>query len=425
MVYSSSIILNLDLVHRVRFCFSPWIGIALSAILTQACQESPNSKTHAFGTEVTKSSSMLNSQFNLSGDPVSSTVVDFDAQLCTNHRLGIIVFDAANERVLSCQSDGWIEVSIPGPQGEQGPAGPQGLIGEQGPIGPAGPQGQMGPAGEQGEMGPQGPVGDAGQQGDPGPAGPQGSPGLSVAPFTIVNGNHSAQSNESLLIEASSNFTLTLPANPSPGDYVILRRGPTFSDAAKVTIDPNFSKIKGQSLTPDETGGFSFTGDTGELYYLSPEYGWFSVPSESLFKTGPARYWRLINITLPSGGGFLEISELNLLDNLTNLTTAAISSSDVPTNPLSNLYDQNTATRCYWSSGTVQNSGFWIQFDFGLGNETSVTGIKQGGYDNSARFMTGFTIQKSDDGILWTTVSSKANLTYPGNNTLSATYQIP
>jgi len=54
--------------------------------------------------------------------------------------------------------------SIPGPQGEPGPAGPQGA---QGPIGP------------QGEPGPQGPVGPQGEQG------PQGDPGESALEFAI------------------------------------------------------------------------------------------------------------------------------------------------------------------------------------------------------------------------------------------------
>ncbi len=73
----------------------------------------------------------------------------------------------------------------PGPQGPQGEEGPRGAQGPKGDTGPQGPQGEPGPAGPQGDPGPAGPQGEpgpAGPQGEPGPAGPQGDPGPQGVP---------------------------------------------------------------------------------------------------------------------------------------------------------------------------------------------------------------------------------------------------
>lgn len=87
---------------------------------------------------------------------------------------------------------------IRGPEGEEGPPGPLGPLGpvgtpgEAGAPGPSGEPGEAGPAGAAGKTGaegPRGPAGEAGPAGDPGPAGPQGPPGETgpaIATFTFT-----------------------------------------------------------------------------------------------------------------------------------------------------------------------------------------------------------------------------------------------
>ncbi|MEM9215341.1 MAG: hypothetical protein AAGD25_13460 [Cyanobacteria bacterium P01_F01_bin.150] len=72
------------------------------------------------------------------------------------------------------------ETGAQGPQGEQGEkgeTGAQGLQGEQGETGAQGPQGETGAQGPQGETGAQGPQGETGAQGPQGETGAQGPQG--------------------------------------------------------------------------------------------------------------------------------------------------------------------------------------------------------------------------------------------------------
>lgn len=136
---------------------------------------------------------------------------------------------------------------------------------------------------------------------------------------------------------------------------------------------------------------------------------------------GEHRYWRIKDIT--TGASYLEISELQVFDGEINITSLATkTSSHVPIESFSNLFDGLLNTRCYWTEAIVEGGSFWIQFDFGLGFERSINGVKQGGFDTSGRHMHAFTLEYSDDGSTWFSAGSKSGLTYPGNNTLSALY---
>jgi hypothetical protein len=137
----------------------------------------------------------------------------------------------------------------------------------------------------------------------------------------------------------------------------------------------------------------------------------------SRFKGSP-RYWRIIDVTVP--GTFLELSELQFLAGAT-VISGTYTSNVAPTNPISRLSDGLLNASCYWTQAQAQNAAFYIQIDAGAAG-ASVNGVKQGGFDNSSRTMTAFTLQSSVDGLSWVTVGSKSGLAYPGNNTLSVTY---
>jgi len=99
-----------------------------------------------------------------------------------NHNFEELEADIANIPA-GPQGPAGADSTVPGPQGDTGPAG---AAGPQGPAGAAGPQGSAGAAGPQGATGPQGSAGAAGPQGATGPqgpagaAGPQGAAGVSL-----------------------------------------------------------------------------------------------------------------------------------------------------------------------------------------------------------------------------------------------------
>lgn len=136
------------------------------------------------------------------------------------------------------------------------------------------------------------------------------------------------------------------------------------------------------------------------------------------------RYWRFINLDVLDAT-FFEISELQLLVDATVVSEGKTYASSVAPDGLviGNLFDGNTSTRCYWTITHAEDPGFYISID--LGSDMEVNGVKQAGFDDSARYMQGFTLQYSDDNANWTTATTKSGLTYPGNNTLSSTYSVP
>ncbi len=141
---------------------------------------------------------------------------------------------------------------------------------------------------------------------------------------------------------------------------------------------------------------------------------------------GAHRYWRIVDITIP-GGGFFEISEIRVFENSVDVTADATktSSSAPGFGSLSHLFDNNLSTRPWWTEAIAEDPAFWIQLDFGFGGDRAIDGLKQGGFDNSLRYMSGFSVEHSDNGTDWTLFATKSGLTYPGNNTLSSEYALP
>jgi len=136
---------------------------------------------------------------------------------------------------------------------------------------------------------------------------------------------------------------------------------------------------------------------------------------------GP-RYWRVTSIQ--TDGGFLEISELQMLEDSVVSAPATVTYSIGTDN--GELYDGNLTTRVFWAEVDVEvGESFWIKFDFGPGAGKNINGVKQGGYDNSLRHMHEFTLQWSSNDSDWTPLGTKTGLTYPGNNTLSSEYTFP
>ncbi|GAB1266743.1 discoidin domain-containing protein [Aurantivibrio infirmus] len=135
------------------------------------------------------------------------------------------------------------------------------------------------------------------------------------------------------------------------------------------------------------------------------------------------QYWRINGMTV--NDLYLELSELELsLVDDTNLNSlATVTTSNAPNGGVGNVLDGNLTSRAWWYSSDTNTAAFYIQWDFG-GSPQAVAQVRQAGYDNSARFMTEFSLQYSDDGVTWTTQSTQTGLTYPGNYTYSEYYDV-
>lgn len=141
----------------------------------------------------------------------------------------------------------------------------------------------------------------------------------------------------------------------------------------------------------------------------------------SLHPSVAARYWRIVGLTTATSSPF-EPSELQfLVDGVRQLPSAA-SSSNTPSGPLSNLYNDTytAASSCQWTKAIAEAPGFFIRYD--LGSAKLVNGVKQGFISVNTRFMTAFTLQYSIDDVVWNTVGSKSGLTYEGSEILSSLY---
>jgi len=134
--------------------------------------------------------------------------------------------------------------------GAQGPQGPSGAQGPQGPSG-ASVTGAQGPQGVTGAQGPQGPSGASvtGAQGPQGPSGALTAWAVKSTTYTAVNGDR-------LIANTSAGvFTITLPATPVTGAYVVITDANNWS-ANNLTVARNGSTIEGyaQDLVLDQKG---------------------------------------------------------------------------------------------------------------------------------------------------------------------------
>lgn len=129
------------------------------------------------------------------------------------------------------------------------------------------------------------------------------------------------------------------------------------------------------------------------------------------------RYWRWINIAVD--GGYLEISELRVVNGSTRLP-ATMSTGTTPSTGAgteANLADDSLDTRAFWTAAAAEDSGFfWIRAD--LGSAQTVTGMQLGAFDTADRYPTDITMQWADDPSgPWTTFGSWSGMTYPGDKT--------
>lgn len=133
------------------------------------------------------------------------------------------------------------------------------------------------------------------------------------------------------------------------------------------------------------------------------------------------RYWRLVNATANTNTanvdttavGYVKLDEIELIvDNgaeyqavqtYATLTATSQDSGNSPT--VLNDGNVNPAIEgCSWDAATVADPSFYIQWDFGIGGERRLVGIRQYAASGTNSFMGtfgSFVIEASDDAIVW------------------------
>ena len=129
-------------------------------------------------------------------------------------------------------------------------------------VGPGGATGSTGPAGASGIQGPTG-----GASGPQGPVGASGASGVgasgALAPWIVKTSDYTMSNGERVLANTTSAaFTITLPANPTAGYYLVISDGGNWAEH-NLTLARNGSSI--ESINDDVI--LTIKGITVELIY--------------------------------------------------------------------------------------------------------------------------------------------------------------
>lgn len=146
-------------------------------------------------------------------------------------------------------------------------------------------------------------------------------------------------------------------------------------------------------------------------YTLSDEY---IIDSST---TRQHRYWRLKDISVNIS--ILELAEIHLYSQDVRVDEGATLSVSVPDytgNPVNSLKDGILSSILSWDTVDVQTPSFYITWDFTTPVE--VTALKQG-LHSELSYMTGFTIQWSDDGVTWNDHDTLSNIVIQDTMTMS------
>ena len=133
-----------------------------------------------------------------------------------------------------------------------------------------------------------------------------------------------------------------------------------------------------------------------------------------------ARFWRIIGLSTWSGGD-LELTELHLHNASGRVDdAAALTCSHSPIDgSLASLKDGSLATKCRFAGPDVRSSGFWLQWDFGLGASHDVVALNVGSSSSKAVFPEIMSVESSDSGAFWTPAFTVEGIQWPGANAMT------
>lgn len=133
------------------------------------------------------------------------------------------------------------------------------------------------------------------------------------------------------------------------------------------------------------------------------------------------RYWRLVGAAT-LGGVALELSELRLYEGGVAADTGATLTCTVAPSVgvLAYLYDDNTVDVVSWPIADYADSGWALNWDFGVGGGVTSPVLRIGAGSGIGSWLVDATLQSSDDGATWATFkASFIGAVYPGGNALT------
>jgi len=209
------------------------------------------------------------------------------------------VNDPENSRLYLWNGSTYSYVSdLSGAIGITGPAGSTGFTGSVGVgyAGSQGDQGEQGLVGYSGSQGEQGVVGYAGSQGTAGYAGSQGDLGYTGSAGTLTNwsvktANYTAIAGDRIIAKTTSGpFTVTLPATPSTGNYVVITDGYSFLSNS-LFVAANGSTIESASNDIEI-----------DIAQITVEFFYDGATWQIISTSGPSGF--VGSAGAPGGGGF-------------------------------------------------------------------------------------------------------------------------
>lgn len=116
----------------------------------------------------------------------------------------------------------------------------------------------------------------------------------------------------------------------------------------------------------------------------------------------PHRYWRILCLTNTGAYAFDEIEMATTVGGANECTggTATASSSNTSRGP-DRAFNGATGGTSFWMTSSAGEQ--WIQYDFGVGNAKAIKEIRLFPNSTSSNKVTSFSVQYSDDGVVFTT----------------------
>lgn len=150
----------------------------------------------------------------------------------------------------------------------------------------------------------------------------------------------------------------------------------------------------------------------------------YDTETKSAFITVTAEahpYWRLTRWSV-AGTTYLEMSEIQLIENGVNVTASSTKTSTTAPllGTLANLFDGNLATVADYDDIEVRSLNWAITFDFSASAPVAIDSVKFGAFNQPNYWPIAFELQYSDDNVTWTPYGSARDFAYPGASTLSA-----
>ena len=117
----------------------------------------------------------------------------------------------------------------------------------------------------------------------------------------------------------------------------------------------------------------------------------------------------------------MELSELQLHNASGRVDgAAALTCSHSPIEgSLASIKDASVGTVCRFTSSDVRSSGFWLQWDFGVGVSHDVVELNVGSSSSQGSFPEIMSVESSDTGVFWAPAFTCEGILWPGANAMA------